>query len=321
MMEEYFKRIDYISNSMLGWLSRSPAYYKHKMESAGESTPSMELGTMVHMALLEPELFVVSEIDKPSGLMGLLCDKYLQSKLEDFDSRFEEAYILSGYKMKKETVRLKFSKEGMSYVEERQNNPDVIYLDKATKYTVDKCVNAVTNNPEAFNLLQKKENSFSELEIFWEDKIKRKGKIDRLVVDIDNKIAYNIDVKTSSKNVFKLPLQIGETDNVLKNYIFRGFMASYISYGYYRQQAYYEEAIKYFVKEKYDIDDIEVQHIIIAIETITPNDCAVYKFNKKWIEAGKQEVDDLIDRWVWHTESNNWNLPVEYQESGAIIQL
>jgi len=320
-MEEYFKRIDYISNSMLGWLSKSPAYYKHKMEFAGESTPSMELGTMVHMALLEPELFVVSEIDKPSGLMGLLCDKYLQSKLEDVDARFEEAYILSGYKIKKETIQLKFNKEGLPYVQERQNNPDAIYLDKPTKYTVDKCVNAVTNNPEAFNLLQKKENSFSELEIFWEDKIKRKGKIDRLIVDVENKIAYNIDVKTSSKNVFKLPLKIGETDNVLKNYIFRGFMASYISYGYYRQQAYYEEAIQYFVKEKYNIDNIEVQHIIIAIETITPNDCAVYKFDKKWIKTGKQEIDDLVDRWVWHTESNSWNLPVEYQENGAIIQI
>ena len=321
-MEEYFKRTDYISNSMLGWLSHSPAFYKHKMETAGTSTPSMELGTMVHMALLEPELFIVSNVDRPGAKLGIMADAYLASKGEDFDERFKEAFAASGYTDKyRPTAYKRFMEEAMKYVAERQDNPDAIYLDKVTKYTVDKCVNAVTNNPEAFDLLLEKPDSYSELEVFWEDKIKRKGKIDRLVVDVENKIAYNIDVKTSSKQVYRLPLKIGETDNVLKNYIFRGFMASYISYGYYRQQAYYEEAVQHFVKEKYGIEKIEVQHIIIAIETTAPNDCAVYKFDKKWIDAGKKEIDDLVERWIWHTETNNWSLPLEYQEKGAIIEL
>src|SRR6056300_577774 len=118
-MLDYYKNKEYISNSMLGWLDRSPAYFKHKLENQGEGTASMELGSMIHLALLEPDKFIVSQVDKPTGKMGAFIDAWLASDVEDLDGINQEAYEKSGYGYKIETVLDKFNKpEVQEYVQE-----------------------------------------------------------------------------------------------------------------------------------------------------------------------------------------------------------
>jgi hypothetical protein len=47
-----------ISNSGLGYFKRSPAHYRaYKAGLLGDSTEAMKFGTMIHTAILEPELF------------------------------------------------------------------------------------------------------------------------------------------------------------------------------------------------------------------------------------------------------------------------
>lgn len=55
--EEYFA-IEAASNSGLKMLRRSPAHYKHRQDNPKEPTPSMQAGTSLHCAILEPDSFL-----------------------------------------------------------------------------------------------------------------------------------------------------------------------------------------------------------------------------------------------------------------------
>jgi len=281
----------------------------------------MDLGTMVHLALLEPDLYIVSHCERPNGMLGEFIDKYLFLDRLEEDDRLKIAYEESGFKLSYEAVIKKFNQKSVqAYIEERSTHGDKIFIDRATKYKVDKAVQAVLEDELAYKLLDPELNAYSELEIYWEDSIKRKSKIDRLVIDVENKVATNVDLKTTSSNVFDLPIMKEGTGNVLNDYIFRGFMASYVKYKYYRQQAYYDDAIRYWLEEKFrNSSEWTIEHKIIAVETSAPFDCAVYSFSDKWIKAGKREVENLIARLKWHKETNYWNKPKDYEVEGLKV--
>jgi exodeoxyribonuclease VIII len=52
-----YQRIDALGSSRLGRLALSPLHYIHGLETEPEDTESTVLGTAVHVAVLEPELF------------------------------------------------------------------------------------------------------------------------------------------------------------------------------------------------------------------------------------------------------------------------
>ena len=55
-MEEYLA-IDAMSASGIEQLRKSPLHFRYYRDNPKPSTPAMELGTALHMALLEPLLF------------------------------------------------------------------------------------------------------------------------------------------------------------------------------------------------------------------------------------------------------------------------
>ena len=52
-----------ISHSGLKEIGRSPLHYMHKKRHGSQATAAMQKGTLIHMALLEPERFAASVID------------------------------------------------------------------------------------------------------------------------------------------------------------------------------------------------------------------------------------------------------------------
>lgn len=317
-MEDYFTRTEYVSNSMLSWLKVSPSYFQKKLNKIdvnGSESKSLQLGTMIHMALLEPHKFVVGAADKPSGKMGAFCDALLEGFTE------EQAREQADLKHSLETILEKYKKAGQEYVEERKQNPESIFIDSSLKFTIDKSIDAILANQNAYDLLQ--EEGENELEIYWEKEgIKKKCKVDKLITShLDDNICVNLDVKTTSSNVFNLPLKLNKFDSLI--YVpeidYRidksSFMYSYLKYGYHRQQAMYHEGIKHYVKEKYD-KNVDVLHVQIVINTST-FDCAVYKFSPYWVKVGHKEIKDLLSRYKWHLDNNNWKFPREF-ENGII---
>lgn len=313
-MENYYQNIEYVSNSMLGWLKVSPKYFIKKVnkeEEVEEESSSMELGSMIHLALLEPDKFTVSTVDKPTGKMGAFCDAVIEGKSH------EEAKEISGLSYKMDTILKKFEETGIEYVNEKLENKDKIFLDKNTKYLVDKCVESILSSKECFTLLTAEEAE-SEFEIYWErDGIKKKGKVDKLILThLDQGIVFNVDVKTTSSNIYEMPIQLEEelTGDVRKDFDipYGSYMSSFIKYGYNRQLAMYDEGIKEYIKEKYN-KDVEVQHLHIVVNTRSFENM-LYKFSDYWVELGYNELKILLEKYKWHKESNYWERPKEFVE-------
>lgn len=296
-MESYYQNTEYVSNSMLSWLKVSPKYFikkVNKIEDVEEESSAMELGSMIHLALLEPEKFVVSSVDKPTGKMGILCDAILEGKT------LEEASELAQFSYKLETVEKKYLESGFDYVTEKLANQDKIFLDSRTKYLVEKCVDAIIQGKESSRLMLEN-NALNELELFWErDGIKKKGKVDKLILtNLDDNIVFNVDVKTTSSNIYSLDKE--DT---------KSYMYSYLKYGYHRQQAMYDEGIKDYIKEKYD-RDVEVIHLHVVVNT-TSFESMVYKFSNEWINLGSEELNQLLETYKWHKETNYWETPKDF---------
>lgn len=309
---------------MLGWLYKSPKYFKYRLNKEEEQSNALKVGTMIHLALLEPNLFSVSKADKPTGKLGKFVDTYLSLKGVEEKQRREIAYQESGFDLSFNVVCERFEKPAVQeFIQEFEENEGRIGLDSKTKYIVDNCVQSVLEDETAFNLINQEGphiESINELEVYWEDEIKRKAKIDRLVINYKDKVAVNIDLKSTSEDVFIKPVKVNDTGDLLQDYIYRGFSRSYIKYAYYRQQAYYEDAIKHFLGTKdVNVDDWSIEHKIIAVETSVPFNCSVYSFSRKWIEKGKEEVNDLLNKLKWHKETNYWEKPKDYPPSGFLI--
>jgi exodeoxyribonuclease VIII len=64
---ERYHRWDACSNSRCSALVRSPAFCRYQIDHPSPSTPSMELGTALHVAILEPERFATTYGRGPEG--------------------------------------------------------------------------------------------------------------------------------------------------------------------------------------------------------------------------------------------------------------
>lgn len=58
-----------VSNSMLKHFARSPKHYKHALTAPRETTPAMEMGTLFHLCVLEPEKFPLAFYVRPDGML------------------------------------------------------------------------------------------------------------------------------------------------------------------------------------------------------------------------------------------------------------
>jgi hypothetical protein len=78
--EDYYNDYEYVTNSQLGYIKKSPAYY-WKMRNGGSlDTPALRFGNLVHTLILEPEKYqdnfvVFNPEDRPEK------DKGMTSKL------------------------------------------------------------------------------------------------------------------------------------------------------------------------------------------------------------------------------------------------
>lgn len=62
--DEYLK-VDALSSSGMRYLERSPRHYLYSKQAVWEPTKAQELGTMVHMAVLEPKRFLSTYVAEP----------------------------------------------------------------------------------------------------------------------------------------------------------------------------------------------------------------------------------------------------------------
>lgn len=318
---DYYANKDYISNSNLGLLKRSPAYFKANIDGDLERKESLSLerGSLLHMAILEPEKFVVADVEPITGKIG----KFIEAKATGCTN--EEAYAIAEFKNSMETVLKGFNtQDGQAYYQFLKNSQGKIALSKQDKYVIDKCIESLRNNEFASELLfteDKEKEYYNEHEIYIDEfkpfsaEFKAKAKIDRLIIDRKENQAIVIDLKTTSKPVRGHMVKLYKTGMPSIDYYATGFPSSYLYYDYYRQQSYYAAC----VLAKFKVE--KVVSFIIAVETSGLFECAVYGQSPDLFKAGCSEIKQLVNMYEKCVKDNDWSSLTEKEKKDKYLVL
>ncbi len=329
-IKEYFKT-KAISNSLLGTLW-NPRWIRIKMEN-----PDMEdddrkyfrIGSALDCILTSPERweqdFKVIEATRPYGFMGKFIDN-LPENLSIISpvEMYQEAYDKAGYKMSIHNVISKFWADTNNteyYLLTRGINEDVTIVSKDEMESVNKAKELIMANKyisKYFFISSPWDEIMKQVPIYFTYKEQKcKALLDGILIDHKNKIIMPYDLKTTGKSVYD-------------------FSISYTQFGYHRQCAFYELAllseespIKNLLEEGYTLDNF--RFIVVETKVSSSHPAIVYKTSSKdrkcGIEGGYigkkyyKGIDELIDDYVYHMSTNNWELPVNLIKSEGEIQL
>lgn len=331
MEDKDYYSVPAISNSGMGSINPdeggTPKRYKKFVidrDREEEDTPSLQNGKLIHLYVEDPTTFVISNIPRPTDkLAQWVEDTYaLVPKLIDVwteDNELLKNAALSimpkyGNTSKPDMLWKKFC-EGLDYLNTLSVPDGKISMTPAQKTTVEACVESLHDNQLANNLLFKEMDQFgsvvhNELPIYWERSIwdgrddyvqlDCKGLLDRVRIDPTNKHAELIDLKTTGKSIGK-------------------FKDSFEYYRYYRQMAWYKDALKIHIGREYgSIREWSIDVYIVAVETGGLNECKVQKVNPQYIEQGRAEYTDLVNRIATATSLNDWTTSQEERQHGYI---
>tara|TARA_R110002020_G_scaffold233207_2_gene444958 strand:+ start:822 stop:1826 length:1005 start_codon:yes stop_codon:yes gene_type:complete len=317
--------LNHVSHSSLSALSVSPQYFmKYKRRELDRDSKAFDLGSAIHCYIFERKDFenryAISYNNPVGGMMGIFIESYVEAedtiinehmpkqlKLDGYVTLHELCYDKSGFKTALETVLKKFnSEENQAYYKFLKENLGKTVLSQDDMNTVIACQESVIRHDMASKLLfpVQKENTKPEFEISWIYKeINVKSIIDNLILDVENKKVYIVDLKTSSKSVYN-------------------FERSYFSYNYYRQLAIYKLAVKsYMEKLGMDTKEYDILSYIVVVQTTGLHECVVYQPALTDLSIGIDEFDKLIERYKWHMDNNQWNFPMEYYINNGVINL
>lgn len=289
-------------------------------------TSSLEFGNLLHLAVLEPHLleYQVDKSNTPDKIRDILKDLYAQT-LESDDIAASivgeevkvgpiEDYAYSiismcdkhayGRTWKTETRMNKILSSGYEYWDMLRNS-DKFIITQAQCDLMHTCLESIRSNPsvqkalfgESMDIWKGDEwEAFNELEVHWEEptfSFPLKGKIDRLQINHTNNTFQVVDLKTTSK-------ALGQ------------FHESFEHYRYYRQVAFYEEAARRWLAQRYPGVNYEGRnHMICAVETKNLNQCKAFTVSRETVERGNAEMYDLLFRLDYHFKNDTWNNDLE----------
>jgi len=316
-------KTDLITNSALTWFQISPRYYQKKMleQSQEDSTSYFELGSQIHMNILEPKLFSQSfayvDYETPANKQQEgFCVSYLTYNSSQIDmdedlkltQAYKDNYSATGKSPEKiiEIAKDMYIKL-KSYIEflEKSKKYKVV-LNKTTWDLIKDTKQAVKQHSKASELLfVDKTISKNEFQIEWEypkkfndTSLKCRSTLDRFVLDEENKKILLIYVKNTS--------------NLAE------FIESFDKYSYYRQLAFYWMAIHEEFKDKYNLNEYKVESYIVAIQTRGLVECKVFSISETDLDKGWKEISKLMEKLSWHIKEDKWDYSKEYYENNGI---
>ncbi len=301
-----------VSNSTLGKINYqqggSPAFFKHKKDKL--FTDSLEIGTQVHLALLEPEKFKLFNIEKPSGKLGEVADKVLALGSVTDENILKAYERMSAYANYTDGAKLTTFKRygGEDYVNRMlDKDPDVCYLAEPLYNKVMSSVEAIKQSRYAD--LFSHQLGLAEVPMFGKftveyynnemlgiqtTEVPIKIKAD-YIINFDDTITL-IDLKTSSSNpiTFMGSWKLGN-----KNWEF--VQGSFQKYHYFRQLAFYSDCISAYFNKPID-------NKIFVIQTEGVNEVGLIDIDSDWIEIGRAEYKRLLSLYAYCDLNNDWSL-------------
>ena len=214
-----------------------------------------------------------------------------------------EVIVMYNKTLKEDTVLSQFLPLGLPYIKFLKKADGKIMLTANDRDTLVNCHESVKRHPLGNNLFFELEGQH-EVELFWEEEIdgiviKRKAKLDKVIVDYETKTLIIPDLKTTG-----YPVALFAT----------GENCSYKKYAYGGQLVSYADG--WFKTNKIDGFTWKVQLVNIVVQSNNEYPVMGYETNK--ISSEIIRIISLLKRLVFHIKSNNWNLTKEEIEDGVI---
>lgn len=338
-IEEYFKT-PAISNSLLNAV-QNPRWLKIKMDNPDmedEEKAHFRIGSCLDCLLTTPELFedsfVIISSKRPAGLMA----KFIESLPSGLDilsdnSLYQEAYDKAGYKAKLETIIAKLwaNPELVNYYFDiTVSAKDKIIISKDEYEQVIKAKELLLANEftkpyffpeEGCELLSQVPIYFkclySDLDNASSGYEECKALLDGIIINHDDKTIQPYDLKTTGKSVYS-------------------FKDAFLEYGYYRQAAFYDWAIRQpespvreYLKQGYQI--LDFKFIVVETKVTSSHPAIIYEVTDDCLQMGRygdtignryyKGIFQLIKDYQFHKENNYWDMPKSLYENKGIIKL
>lgn len=297
-------------------------------EMEDEEKSYFRIGAGLDCLLTSPERwdndFLVIDVNRPYGLMGKFVE-ILPEGLSQYSSYdlYQEAYEKSGYKMDLTKVVGKFweNDEVVRYYKVTRNKGSKVVLSKDEYDIIIKCKELILANPYVVKYFVPQDITtelMHQVPIYFKYRgLDCKGLLDGIFIDHKNKTIQPFDLKTSSKSVYD-------------------FNLSFMQFGYYRQCAFYtlallseESPIQEYLQEGYKLNNFIF--IVVENKLTSSTPAVIYKVSDATMLAGLiggevrgkkyKGIDELIDNYIYHTETGKWDLPVDLIKSEGVIEL
>lgn len=343
-VENYFK-CSAINNSLLS-AAGNPYWIKWKRdhpEAEKEEQRYFRIGSAVDCLLTDPkrweEDFWIFNLAKPSGNMGIFLDNLPLYALNEENtpiyndegnivayqrnlSLYEDAYKKAKYKLPIGTVVQNFWSNDayLGYYRAREQANGKIILSEDEMEEVENALEAIKANPYALSyfisevdvehayLGEQGTESFTQVPIYWEEKGEPcKALLDFVLVNHYERKIYPGDLKTTISSP-------------------EDFEESFYKYGYYRQCAFYMNALdKSGILNEYISMGYTIQPFTFIVAPKKKNGlpAIIYKISKDTLLIGKygglanlygkakymRGYQELLDAIIWHQEKDNYSAP------------
>lgn len=301
--EEYFgdKYKDYISNSSMKYINPSQGGdpYSYKYGDKSFSAGFLDLGSILHMKILENKTPNIYIGDVPTGKMFDMLNESAKIELESgkkvVESKNDVAIKFDYYKGNGDLYLKNAFKFRYYYSYLISKKEDDFFVNQKAKEVLDKAESII---PIIQSFIQGEE-SFVETTILanfvynnnWRNNcntttLKTKAKIDNFIVNHSKKEIILNDLKTTFRSV-------------------DDFMDSFEKYHYSRQFSFY----LYLLKNKLNLEDYTLKANTLVIST---TDCGfkIYPINQNQIIEGYNEWSDCLKRIGFH-ETYGYNVLID----------
>ncbi len=313
--EDYFQIKDRVSNSMLSWMEEGPGYFLGKLMGDIEQRESlaMENGTLLHLYIEDPSKFIISDVEKPAGMMGTYLEEFVSSG-ENHDAAYKKAgFLISPTAVQKKFLETK-NQDYLAYLMDSQGK---LALTKDQKTKIEGGINALTSDERCKKYLGLVEEPHLEIlneTVILFDQciygpsgekilIPCKAKVDKIIIDHKEKRVIISDLKTTSINprgiLYRKRPEDLSTGYAYLDYGGTNWLGKYLIYRYYRQKEFYREAVEWYLTKELglDLSTYKLDFTFIVIKLGPGFEVALYTDNfetRKRMDYPERELTELM---------------------------
>jgi hypothetical protein len=297
-----------------------------------KKSKAIDNGSNIHLYCEDAGGFEVANVNKPTEAAGLLSDEIL--KLADRHLKetpdispgdiltlFEEGREIIPYYNNRsvDSAFESFKKAGaLDYITFAFFNRNKIVLTKDQKVMMEAIKSSLNKHPTAKYYLFGNSLGWERLRehaIMWESEVpqqstdgyllKKKMKLDTLIIDHENKKVIFVEIKSYSKgSAFNYAYHDGTKQTP--------FSCTFETNKVHNQLAFYTNGFL-ATPEGRAVNNLyyTFEYKVIAIETTGRYNVYVFNIPQQWIHLGKRNVASLEARVAFHMSSNKWDYQME----------